>query len=70
MIFPRLYQNIKPLEPTILVYYLVTFEGELDFHLRKQDLSNLGSAKKATINIERNMSVASKVNPCESTKFV
>jgi len=35
-IFQKMNQNIKPLAQTILIYYLDSYDGEMNFHLRQQ----------------------------------
>jgi hypothetical protein len=52
-IVQKLNQNIKPLEQTILIYYLDSFDGEMDFHLRQQDPQNLATTQQVAIKVEK-----------------
>jgi len=57
-----MHKDIKPSEASILIYYIEAFNGDLDYQLRDKEPTNLASAQRITIKIERNMQASGKSN--------
>jgi hypothetical protein len=58
----KLHQDIKPPEAAIFIYYLESFDRELDFQIREEDPQNLRAAQESAIKIEKNMTASKKSN--------
>ena len=54
--------GIKPQEPSLLIYYIQAFEGEMKYQIRDKEPTDLKDAQEKAIKIDKNMQAAGKSN--------
>ena len=58
----RLHKDIKPLDASILIYYIEAFEGEMIYRLRDKEPTTLHGSMETTEKIDKNMQASGKSN--------
>ena len=51
----RMHRDIKPLDASILIYYIEAFEGEMRYQLRDKEPTTIQGAMQIVEKIERNI---------------
>ena len=58
----RLHKDIKPLDASILIYYIEAFEGEMRYQRRDKEPTTLQGAMQTIEKIDKNMQASGKSN--------
>ena len=54
--------TIKPIDASLLIYYIQAFEGKITYQIRDKEPTNLRDAQEKAIKINKNMQAAGESN--------